>query len=103
MKIQFCSLSPVEAVKKIEKKISGRKLGAMVSFQLDNEQLIVKISKLGSSRLFFDVENKSGDTVLELASEKIALSHKAMKASVLEKLVAVIESCDGKILRKYGG
>lgn len=102
MKIGFDKHSPVEAVTALEKNLSGRKLGSMVSFELSKNELVVIISKLGKSKLSFSVNGSGEKTVFDLESEKIALSHRALKDSVIEKLGKVIVESGGKILENYG-
>lgn len=102
MKIGFDKHSPAEAVAALENNLSGRKLGSMVSFELDTNELVVVISKLGKSKLNFSVNKAGQNTEFNLASEKIALSHRALKDSVIEKLEKVIVESGGKILENYG-
>jgi hypothetical protein len=102
MKIGFDNLAPNAAVDKLKDNLSGRKLGSIVSFDLESETLTVVISKLGTSKLIFSVDDSSGNTVFDLTKEKIAFSHRALKDGVIQKLAKVIRDCDGDVLREYG-
>ena len=90
MKIGFKNSTPEESVAALESNLSGRKLGSMVSLELDSKKLTVVISKLGKSKLNFSIDSRDSETFFKLDSEKIALSHRALKDSVLEKLEKVI-------------
>ena len=81
----------------IKSVMGGRQLAKMVSFEYASKQLLVKISKLGTSTLIFDhVDSKEG-AHFSLSGEKIALSHKPMKGEVKSKIFKVIEKAGGKV------
>ena len=101
MKIGFKKHTPEESVAALEGNLSGRKLGSMVSFELDSKKLTVIISKLGKSKLNFSIEKSDSETFFTLDSEKIALAHRALKDSVIEKLEKVIKDSGGSIIEKY--
>ena len=102
MKIEFENLDPDTAIQRLRQNLSGRKLGSIVSFELSHDTLTVVISKLGTSKLIFEVETSEDLTIFDLSKEKIAFSHRALKDGVIQKLVKVIEACDGQITRLYG-
>ena len=89
--------SPEEILSAIKEKLGGRKLGKMVTFELEGADLTVTIKKMGTSHLNF--KNYSADNGVEwrLEKEKIALSHRAFKSEVLEKLTHVVEQTGGEI------
>lgn len=103
MKIKFTSGNPESVLELINEHLSGRKLGKIVKLELTGDELIVAISKLGTSKLHFDVICKGDDVRFNLAKEKIAMSHKALKGSVIEKFKKVIQACDGEIVEEYPG
>lgn len=70
----------------LKSSLSGRKLGQMVSIQPDGELIKVTISKLGTSTIHFARKARDGGQEWCLDSEKIALSHRAFKSDVMEKL-----------------
>ena len=102
MKIVFENHSPEESVSAIKKNLEGRNLGNIVDFELDEDSLFVVITKIGTSRLKFNVAQSDSHTTFDLDSEKIAFSHRAFKHSVIEKLCKVIDKSSGKVVRKYG-
>lgn len=78
--------------------MEGRALGDIVSLGEEGGNLIVKISKLGTSTLQFDRSEQGDDTIFTLSVEKIAFAHKAFKDEVKSKLVHLIEKSGGKVL-----
>lgn len=97
MKINYSNDDPNQVVSLIEQNLSGRKLGKLVSLDLSGDQLIVTLSKMGTSKLFFDLKNVAGGVEFLLTEEKVALSHRAFKNEVKEKLVSVIENTGGRV------
>ncbi|NRA45181.1 MAG: hypothetical protein HRU09_09525 [Oligoflexales bacterium] len=97
MNITYKEGSPEEILSAIKEKLGGRKLGKMVTFELEGTDLAVTIKKMGTSHLSF--KNYGNDSGVEwrLEKEKIALAHKAFKNEVLEKLTHVVEQTGGEI------
>lgn len=98
MNISFKEKDPAAVIKKIEGAMGGRKLADMVSFELNGSLLRIVISKLGKSFLDFNVKQDAAGTNFMLTSEKIAMTHKAFKSEVTEKIVKVIEQAGGKVV-----
>jgi len=103
MKIVFENLKPKDALSKLKKTLQGRQLGEIVSFELENSELRVVISKLGTSTLSFACEDENGDCVFQLSGEKIAFAHRAFKGEVMGKFVNVVEKSGGVVKIPYGG
>ncbi len=97
MKIFFPENDPEKNVSSIEEELGGRKLGKMVKFILDDGNLKVKISKLGTSELNFSYAANGDGMTWELSKEKIALSHKAFKDEVMDKIFKIIKKVGGEI------
>lgn len=97
MKFRFPKQDGKQIIKLIEEALGGRSLADMVKFEAGPADLIVTISKLGTSTLTFKRAD-AGPTEVEytLASEKIAFAHKAFKDEVTQKLLKVIEKAGGK-------
>lgn len=74
-----------------------RKLADMVNFALKTGQLEVTISKLGTSVLQFSEKDTDKGLEYTLANEKIALTHRAFKDEVTQKIARVIEKAGGKV------
>lgn len=99
MKVQF-SLNSTESVAKvINEQLVGRKLGDLVKITADGSNLVLSISKLGTSTLVFAGTPKNNGIEFNLTSEKIAFAHKPMKEEFKEKLGKAIEQAGGKILQ----
>jgi len=97
LKISFTEKDPNKIIEKITDALGGRELGKMVQFHLQGEDLVVTISKLGTSTLTFTNKGNKSGLKYELTNEKIAFTHKAFKDDVKAKLHKVIEQAGGKI------
>lgn len=98
MKIKYAKQPNSTIISALQKAMEGRSLGDIVSLGDEGGNLIVKISKLGTSTLQFDRSEQGNDTIFTLSVEKIAFAHKAFKDEVKSKLVHVIEKSGGKVL-----
>lgn len=98
MKIRFPKQANNDIISAIQKTMSGRSLGDLVSIGEESGSLMVKISKLGTSTLLFERKDESEFAVFTLTTEKIAFAHKAFKDEVKQKLVHVIEKSGGTVL-----
>ena len=97
MKFHFPGKDSIQAiVTDIEESLSGRKLGKMVSLNLNDDEVHVAIKKLGTSTIRFKSGNNGEAVTLDLIDQKIALAHRKFKDEVVEKIVKVIESCGGQ-------
>lgn len=97
MKIRFDEKDPQKIVSNIKKVMGERELAKMVDFECADEEIVVKISKLGTSTLVFSHAPAGAGSQLELQSEKIAFAHKAFKDEVKDKIMKVIQQAGGKI------
>ena len=98
MKIQFPKLSNAEIISSLQKVLSGRSLGDLVSIEDLGNSMVMKISKLGTSSLTFSRAESDKEVTYTLTDEKIAFAHRAFKDDVKEKLVHVVEKAGGKML-----
>ena len=69
----------------------------MLEFKLKDGHLGITIKKMGTSYLFFTRESNERQLVWKLKTEKIALTHRAFKGDVMEKLTKVISQTGGSI------
>jgi hypothetical protein len=98
MKFSFPEKNPETVKNKIMAELGGRELGKMVNFGVEANQLTVTISKLGTSVLTFAQTTTATGLEYCLATEKIALAHRAFKDDVKTKLCNIIEKVGGKVL-----
>ncbi len=96
MKVEFPKQATSEIIALLTKEMSGRSLGDLVKLEASGQDLVVKISKLGTSVLTFTRTEAGSNAVFELTSEKIAFAHKAFKDEVKQKLISVISKAGGK-------
>jgi len=97
MKIFFTEKSTDNIVNALTDAMGGRQLGKMVSFDVQSDQMIVTISKLGTSTLTFGRKETADGTEFNLSQEKIALTHRPMKNEVKDKILKVVQKAGGKI------
>ena len=98
MKLQFPKQDSAEVIKKIENAMGGRALADLVSFKTTTSQLLVTISKLGTSTLVFERKENGEKIEFHLKEEKIAFTHKAFKDDIKDKLCKIVEQVGGKVL-----
>ena len=77
--------------------MGDRALSKIVSFSQTDKQLLVKLSKLGTSTLEFSRSEVDTGSQFSLTKEKIALAHKALKGEVTAKIIKVIEKAGGTV------
>ena len=97
MQIQFPDTDPQVIVEKLENAMTGRQLSKMVSFNMAGGEMVVTISKLGTSSLYFTCDKSATGCHFALIKEKIALAHRPLKSEVTEKIVKVIEKAGGLV------
>lgn len=97
MRITFSEKNPEKILKTIQDTMGSRSLSKMVSFAMDDGELVVTISKLGKSRLIFALGDEEEGTQFHLSEKKIALAHKAFEGEVTDKILRVIEKSGGTI------
>lgn len=97
MKISFKENDPNKVLKSITDALGGRELGKMVDMRFEGKDLVVTISKLGTSTLVFSNKAAKDGLQYELTTEKIAFAHRAFKDDVKEKLFKVITGAGGKV------
>lgn len=97
MNIFFDETNPDTVLTAIKSAMGDRSLSKIVEFEMSDEILTVVISKVGKSKLFFDVNKTSHQLEFRFKKEKIALTHKAFKNEVTEKIVKVIEKAGGTV------
>ena len=98
MKIFFSETDPDVILNKILSELKTRELGKIVNFELENDgDMVLTISKLGKSKLFFKRATLNDGLEFKLFKEKIALSHRPLKESVTSKIFKIIEKIGGKI------
>ena len=97
MKISFTEREPQKNLDQISQLLEGRKLADLVSFQLRGKDLEVVIKKMGTSTLRFAHSESSTGMLWELRDEKIALTHRAFKDEMLEKIIKLVNQAGGEV------
>ena len=97
MEVTFPEKNLGTIVDKIKSALGGRELGKMVSFDHSGNEMVVTISKFGTSTLHFDCKETPNGCQLTLGKEKIAFAHKPLKNEVTEKIIKVIQQAGGSV------
>ena len=77
--------------------MGDRTLSEMVAFEIDKNQMIITISKLGTSTLTFARLDETERVFFTKISEKIAFTHKAFKGDVTQALVKIVKKAGGTV------
>lgn len=92
MKSFESNTTPIEEfVKKVETALFGRDLGEITRFKLQGTELLVVFSKLGTTELKYKIELTKSGFKASLVSEKVALTHRPLKADITARLARVME------------
>jgi len=97
MNIFFAEKQPDKIIAALKKAMGERELAKIVSFAFQGKNLIVTISKLGTSVLTFVHKDRDDGSEFTLAGEKVALAHKVFKDEVKQKIVKVVGQAGGKV------
>ena len=97
MQIFFQDKTPHEVISEIQEKLSNRKIGKIVFFELNGSNIHVKIKKAGTSTLEFEHSHAEGGHKWTLSKEKIALTHRVFKSEVIGKIGKVIGDIGGTL------
>lgn len=97
MKVLFTEKDRNKILARIKEAMGSRKLAEMVEFGLKPGELEITISKMGTSILRFQEKAIDQGLQYELATEKIAFTHRAFKDEVKDKILKVVEAAGGKL------
>lgn len=78
-------------LKKVEAALEGRDLGEITRFKLQGNELLVIFSKLGTTELKYKIDQQGDGFKALLAGEKVALTHRPLKADITARLARVME------------
>jgi len=98
MEIYFKDKNTQEVIDGIKSKLGGRKLGDLLEIEAEGEDIRVTIRKMGTSVLEFSHRDQKEGHKWELSKEKLALTHRAFKGEIVEKLTDIIGSMGGKVI-----
>jgi hypothetical protein len=85
------NVSIQDFVKKVEAALEGRDLGEIAKFKLQGTELLVMFSKLGTTELRYKIDPNGPGFKASLISEKVALTHRPLKADITARLARVME------------
>ncbi len=94
---QVLNSTPQKFIETITQALSGRDLGKIVSFNLSGNEVMIQFSKLGKSEVVFQVNAEGNNFTCQHKSEKIALTHRALRGDIESKLIKVLENSGAKV------
>ena len=97
MKLCFENIEPAQVVQNLQAELKNRKWGDLVHFDSVGDDIRVTIQKMGTSTLAFQHKKTGTHHVWTLAEEKIALTHRAFKEEMKEKIVALVAKVGGSV------
>jgi len=100
MRFVFTEKDPQKILETITSELGGRELGKLLNLELNASELVVTISKLGTSVLRFAQKKLSDGVEFALTEEKIAFTHRAFKDDMTAKLAKLVEKSGGKVFQK---
>lgn len=98
MKVYFEGKDRHKILDNIKVAMGDRRLAEMVQFSLEDGNLNVTISRLGTSVIHFSEQETGTGLEYALKSEKIALTHRGFKDEVREKILRCLEKAGGKVI-----
>lgn len=97
MKISFPKQESKKIISAIKKAMGDRALSEMVDLSIEKSQMIITISKLGTSTLTFAKEVNDDRVLFVMTSEKIAFTHRAFKGEVTDALMKIVKKAGGTV------
>lgn len=98
MKISFPAQDTKKIVDAIRKAMGDRALTEIVDFSVKQSDMIITISKMGTSTLTFSRADNGDNVTFTMTGEKIAFTHRAFKGEVTDALVKIVKKAGGTIL-----
>ena len=97
MKISFPIQESKKIISAIKIAMGDRALSEMVDLSIEKSQMIITISKLGTSTLTFAKEVNDDRVLFVMTSEKIAFTHRAFKGEVTDALMKIVKKAGGTV------
>lgn len=83
--------SSEEFLTKVNNTLSERELGKMVNVSSSGSEVTITFNKLGKSELVYALEKKPAGFECKHRSEKLALTHRALRKEMESKFSAVLQ------------
>ena len=97
MDVIFKSLDLQEILAKVNQNLRKSPLNKMVHLTLDENQLIMTVSKLGKSRIYMEVLQWESETRFTVKREDIRPQHKPLRPFVVDSICNVLEQSGGTV------
>jgi hypothetical protein len=79
-------------------KLNASSISSMVNVNFDNNRIMIRVSKFGTSNMVFEQNTDEQQLYFVLTEEKIAALHQTFKPMIMKELSGIIESVGGKII-----
>lgn len=93
---EHASVSADEFVQKVKAVIANRELGKMTTIAKAGDEIVVTISKMGTTEIRYAVAAVGSGFKAHLSNEKIAFAHRPFRADIEGKLQSVMEKLGAK-------
>ena len=97
MKIEFPKKPTPQIIKDLNGVLDKRAFPQTISLSHESNDLVVKISKMGTSTLIFTRTDAKKRAEFSLTSENIAFAHKPFYGQFKDELLSVVEEAGGKV------
>ena len=97
MKIEFPNKPTDQIIKDINDVLEKRAFPQAVSLSHNGKELLVKVSKMGTSTLIFTRTDAKKRAQFSLTFEDIAFAHKPFYGEVKDQLLSVVKEAGGKV------
>ena len=97
MKIEFPKKPTDQIVKDLNDVMDKRELSQTVSLSHKGKELVMTVSRMGTSTLVFTRTDSKKRAHFSLTSEDIAFAHKPLYGQFKEQLLSVVREAGGKV------
>ncbi|PJZ54938.1 hypothetical protein [Leptospira adleri] len=95
--IRLTEDSPELFLKKMRKALSGKELGSIVSFHLEDQKLTIRFAGFGESKIWYSIrKSEDGFEAIKL-KEKISFTHLAFRSGIESELRSLMERFGAEI------
>ena len=97
MKIQFAQKPTAQIVRDLSDVLNKRAFQQTILLSHKSNEIVVKISKMGTSTLIFTRTDAKKRAEFSLTSEDIAFAHKPFYVEFKDQLLSVVKEAGGKV------
>ena len=98
MDVIFKSLDPEVILQQVNMRLNKSSLRNMVSLVLEEDRLIMTVSKLGKSKIYLKLEKGESEIRFTVEEENIRPQHRPLRSFVLDEICNILEQSGGTII-----